>query len=103
MKGIEDIEGDKNAGIRTIALVYGVRKAVYVSTFVLALLIVASPVPVISFGYSMAYLAIALLGVDLPVLYAIKYLWSNPVENAWRATRILKIPLAMGLIAFLVG
>ena len=70
---------------------------------VLLALVAISPLPALFLGYSTRYLALALLGVDLPILYALRLLWRNPVANAWRATRILKIPLFMGLLAFLLG
>jgi geranylgeranylglycerol-phosphate geranylgeranyltransferase len=70
---------------------------------VLLALVAISPLPALFLGYSTRYLALALLGVDLPILYSLRLLWRNPVANAWRATRILKIPLFMGLLAFLLG
>lgn len=102
-KGLEDVEGDRARGVLTIAVKYGVEKAVYLGTLVLLLLVIISPLPVILFGYGIYYLVVALVGVDVPILYAIKVLRENPVSNAWKTTRILKIPLFAGLVAFLVG
>ena len=102
-KGLEDMKGDTAAGIKTVAVVHGPRAAVLASTAVLLTLVAMSPLPVLLLGYGPGYLAAALLGVDLPVMYAIALLARDPIANAWRATRVLKIPLLMGLIAFLLG
>jgi len=102
-KSLEDIKGDAEAGIKTIAVQHGPRTAMQASGAVLLALVAISPLPALFLGYSTRYLALALLGVDLPILYSLRLLWRNPVANAWRATRILKIPLFMGLLAFLLG
>ena len=102
-KGLEDVRGDTATGIRTVAAVHGPRAAVLACAAVLFTLVAISPIPALFLGYGAGYLAAALLGVDLPVLYALSLLFRDPLANAWRATRVLKIPLFMGLVAFLLG
>uniref|UniRef100_A0A7C3WWE7 MFS transporter n=1 Tax=Thermofilum pendens TaxID=2269 RepID=A0A7C3WWE7_THEPE len=102
-KGLEDVQGDAAAGIRTVAVVHGPRAAVLASAAVLLTLVAMSPLPALLLGYGPGYLAVALLGVDMPVVYALALLAKAPLANAWRATRVLKISLLMGLVAFLLG
>ena len=101
-KGIEDVEGDRKYSIYTVAVVLGERAAFIVGTIILLLVIAISPIPYVMYGYNVFYLVLALLGVDLLIAYSIYLIAKNP-GNAWRATRILKIPLLIGLLAFLVG
>lgn len=101
-KGIEDVEGDRKYGIRTVAVVLGEKVAFIIGTIILLLVIAISPIPYIMYDYNILYLVLALLGVDPLIAYSIYLVAKNP-RNAWKATRILKIPLLVGLLAFLVG
>jgi len=104
-KGVEDVGGDSRYGIRTVASSLGISVAVLWGTVVLYMLVTISPLPAIV-GYcsnTIAYSVLAFLGVDVPVLVASVMMLSNPVRNAWRATRILKLPLLAGLLAFIAG
>lgn len=101
VKGIEDVEGDKMYGVNTLATRYGVHTAYTASLTVLLLLVAISPLPFIALNYSLMYLLIAVVGVDIPILVALFTARKKDPESAWRATRIMKISLLMGLIAFL--
>jgi len=101
-KGIEDVEGDRKYGIHTVAVVLGEKVAFIIGTIILLLVIAISPIPYIMYDYNILYLVLALLGVDPLIAYSIYLVAKNP-RNAWKATRILKIPLLVGLLAFLVG
>ena len=101
-KGIEDVEGDRKYRVHTVAVVLGERTAFIIGTIILLLVIAISPIPYVMYDYNIFYLILALLGVDTLIAYSIYLVAKNP-RNAWRATRILKIPLLTGLLAFLVG
>jgi geranylgeranylglycerol-phosphate geranylgeranyltransferase len=103
LKGLEDIKGDRRHGVQTIAARYGVRKALFTATVILSIVIFISPFPYVFLGMNIYYILIALLGVDLPIVYALYRVFSDPIRNAWLSTRILKIPLLAGLLAFLLG
>ena len=102
MKGIEDIKGDKKAGIKTIASTYGSSVALKVSMVILLTVIAISPIPIFM-GFNLHYILFAFLGVDVPIIIALLHVKDNPEEKAWKATRILKLPLFFGLLAFLLG
>ena len=102
-KGIEDIEGDRRHGIKTIAATFGVKTAIVIGSFLLLTVVIISPIPYFLLGLNTYYLLIAVLGVDIPIIYALLNILRDPLSNAWRSTRILKIPLLMGLLAFLLG
>ena len=102
-KGIEDVEGDKKHGVKTIAVSLGVRQALIIGSILLFTVVAISPIPYIYMGMNTAYLITAVLGVDIPILTAFILIIRDPLRYAWKATRILKIPLFMGLLAFFLG
>ncbi len=101
-KGIEDVEGDRKYGVNTIAVVLGVEAAYIIGTILLLLVIAISPIPYLLYRYNELYITLAVLGVDVPICYSIFIVGRNP-GDAFKATRILKIPLFTGLLAFLLG
>ena len=103
LKGLEDIEGDRLHGVSTIAVKYGVRKALVLGMVFLSAVVLISPLPYLYMDMNIFYLTVAVLGVDIPILTSLKIILVDPVKHAWRATRILKIPLFMGLVAFFLG
>ncbi|RLF03871.1 MAG: MFS transporter [Thermoprotei archaeon] len=102
MKGIEDLEGDRRIGVRTIAVVKGPGAALKVSSLLLLSVVAISPIPMLV-GYGLLYAFFAFMGVDAPIVTVLLYVRRDPVSRAWSATRILKIPLFSGLLAFLLG
>ena len=102
LKGLEDVVGDRMGEVKTLAVVRGEKYAFMASTLALMGVIAISPIP-LAMGYGPAYFAMAVLGVDLPIIVSLAYVWGEPIRRAWRATRILKIPLFAGLLAFLLG
>jgi geranylgeranylglycerol-phosphate geranylgeranyltransferase len=102
-KGIEDVEGDEIHGVKTIAVRLGIWRAYIIGSLVLMILVIISPLPYIYMGLNIYYLSTAIIGVDIPIIYSIILMSKNPVKYAWRSTRILKIPLLLGLIAFILG
>ncbi len=103
LKGIEDVEGDRAYGVETLATRFGTRVAYVASLVVLAALIAISPLPFVVLGYSILYLIVAILGVDVPSIVALSVARSLDPRKAWEATRIMKIPLFLGLVAFFIG
>ncbi|HDI02010.1 MAG TPA: MFS transporter [Ignisphaera sp.] len=103
LKGIEDIEGDKIYGVNTLATRFGARIAYFSALAVLMVLILISPLPFLIHGYTILYLIIAILGVDIPTIIALYIVKNLEPKKAWKATRIMKISMFSGLLAFFVG
>jgi len=105
LKGLEDIEGDLKYGVMTLANTYGVGVATALGLTSLATVVVISPLPLIT-NYCLnpiPYATLAFAGVDAPIALATYLIIKDPLRNAWRATRVLKAPLLLGLLAFLTG
>ncbi|HIC98900.1 MAG TPA: MFS transporter [Pyrodictiaceae archaeon] len=104
VKGVEDYVGDKAHGVRTLAVILGPRRASLIALFTILIVVVISPIPYVLGLYSITYLVLATI-VDIIALYSTLKLVraQNPIEEAARTRRALKICFLIGAIAFIVG
>jgi len=104
VKGVEDYVGDKAHGVRTLAVTLGPKRASLIALATILMVVVVSPLPFILGLYSIAYLVLAAI-VDVIALYStLKLVYAqDPVKEAAKARRALKICFLIGAIAFIVG
>ena len=107
IKGIEDVEGDSRAGIYTLAVTIGPRRAAVFASILLLLVVVISPIPWLTRLYNDLYLVLA-LGVDATIIYSIMIFinlkkYSELIEFSKKARSVLKIGFLLGGLAFLLG
>jgi geranylgeranylglycerol-phosphate geranylgeranyltransferase len=102
VKDIEDLEGDRAAGLRTFPLVTSVNSARKLAFSLLAALLALLPMPVIYFGYRWPY---ALLSIVLAGPFLLVLLWelAGPSADFSRCQRHLKWMMVGGMIALLAG
>jgi geranylgeranylglycerol-phosphate geranylgeranyltransferase len=102
-KGIVDVEGDKAAGVRTIAVSAGPSMAAWVSVacYILAVLVSVAPVylGLVSFWY-VPFVAVT----DLGLIYLSVSLLREPSRENSRMVKNRVLPLMLsGLLGFLLG
>ncbi len=104
VKGIEDYYGDSREGVRTLAVTLGPSRAARIASAILASVIALSPLPMLAGLYNYAYAVLA-AAVDALCLASIKTLLGadNPVEEARKPRRWLKIAFLLGGLAFILG
>ena len=107
VKGLEDVKGDEAAGIRTLAVALGLRKASIVASLMLIIVVALSPLPYISGLFNIYYLILAAV-VDVLILVSVKLIlaWereSQAIRAAMRARSLLKWSFLLGAAAFIVG
>jgi len=104
LKDAQDVTGDRAGGARTLPAVIGVREALGWAGLFLILLIVASPMPYLAGRYSLSYLIVVVLGVDLPLIWVI-FSWRRDqrTEHLNRLSLLLKLIMCVGLAAILTG
>jgi len=102
LKGIEDVEGDKRYGVKTLATVLGSKNAFMISMTIFLSLILLSLIPYFDprFSYSIIYLIITITGVDTIIVIALIKASSLNPKDALKATKLLKIPVFCGISAF---
>ncbi len=102
-KGIVDVEGDKLEGVRTVAVLYGSRKAAYLALFFYVLAVVISFFPWLLGEVSVWYLPFVAVA-DLGLIFSSTSLLHNySRENARRVKNIARIWMVIGLFAFVAG
>lgn len=105
VKGIEDVEGDRARGVRTLAVSRGHRIASLASAGILVALIPAALVP-LTFRSSIPYLVLALFSISLFLMPVLDIVFSKDsreaLKAAARARSYSKISLLAGTIAFLL-
>ncbi|MEM4971130.1 MAG: geranylgeranylglycerol-phosphate geranylgeranyltransferase [Sulfolobales archaeon] len=104
VKGIEDIEGDRAYGIRTIAVTRGYRFASIISTLLLAILLTIVGIPFI-IKQSIVYIALATTSIAIFLASTIRIAASKNIGDAIKraslSRSVSKLSLLLGTIAFI--
>jgi geranylgeranylglycerol-phosphate geranylgeranyltransferase len=102
VKGVEDVEGDKIRQVRTVAIQYGVRAAGNLVVVSYAILLPISLLPFAAGFAGIGYFA-AMAVADCLVAWVIREAWKMTEKTAGKVSGMIKISMAWGLFAFLVG
>jgi len=103
-KGISDIEGDRSAGIHTIAVVRGPASAARLSAALYTIAVLLSPVPVMKGWVNALAYTPAVAVVDAILVAASLRLLGNPNrETALRHKRVVLAAMLLGLVGFYLG
>jgi geranylgeranylglycerol-phosphate geranylgeranyltransferase len=97
-KGIEDMEGDKKAGAKTLSIVTGRLFAAWVAIFFIIFSIIISFIPYLFNLLSINYLFLVIFA-DLIFVFSCFILLINPSKSQ----KIMKIAMFVAIIAFLIG
>jgi geranylgeranylglycerol-phosphate geranylgeranyltransferase len=104
VKDVEDIEGDRKAGAKTIPIFWNPRIARYLIFIFMASVIAFSPIPYLARVYSWKYLIVVVLGVDCFLIYCMISLWKNlSQKNIARIQKLMKLDIFVGLGAMFLG
>lgn len=99
VKDVEDAPGDAAAGLRTLPVVMGTRRATALAIAVVAVVLGAVPLPVAVFGFDGTYF-LGALAAALALLVALRALAGDDAPGASRA---LKGAMLAGLVALVLG
>ena len=105
IKGCEDIEGDKQEGVKTIAIKLGIKKATYVSFSASVLAIIFFILPIFSNIINpILFLISMILGLIIVILAAGYMLKANLTKKDFKKiSLLLKVGAFLGLITFLLS
>jgi geranylgeranylglycerol-phosphate geranylgeranyltransferase len=104
VKDMEDIEGDKIAGVNTFPIKYGSKASKYLVTAVSSVLFLFTFVPFLFQVYEIEFFIIVMLIVNPILVYFIKSLFEDSSrKNLGRLSTLLKMNMIFGLIAIFVG
>lgn len=100
VKDVEDIDGDKKDGARTLPILVGARKASYLAAIFGLIAIIASPVPYMQSILNEKYLFVVAIA-DIFLLVAIYQILGK--NDAARSSKLFKFAMLFALISFIVG
>lgn len=98
IKDVEDLEGDREEGLNTLPIAIGRRRALYVGAALLAVAILASPVPYLMMGFGLAYLFVV-----VPAVGIMAYAMVESFEDPTAGQEHLKYGMFLAALAFVVG
>ena len=98
VKDVEDVEGDREEGLRTVPIVYGDRSALLLGTGSLLVAIAASPLPYLLGTFGVAYLLVV-LPANAVMAYGSYASFHDPASGH----RYIKYGMFVAVLAFVVG
>ena len=98
IKDVEDVEGDREEGLNTLPIAIGERPSLYVAAAMLAVAILASPVP-----YLLEYFGPAYLLAVAPAVLVMGVAAVESFRDPGRGQRRLKYGMFLAAAAFVVG
>ena len=103
VKDIEDIEGDKAEGAKTLPILIGEKIPAILATVLIIIDSALCPLLYFYHVFSIYYLAVIAIAVVLFLYSAILILKSQDRETAGRASKYLKIGMLIAFVAFVAG
>ena len=98
VKDVEDIHGDRQEGLRTLPIVIGQRRALYVGVGAMVLAVAASGWPYYVGTFGLVYLAVV-IPADFVMLWATATAFSDPAASQ----RWIKRGMLLAAVAFVAG
>lgn len=104
VKDLEDMEGDRQSGARTLPLVWGEQPVVNFTVLLMGIFMILDLFPSVFGSYNEIYLWVVLVGINLPMLAAMILLCKRPMKkNYSRIQLFLKLNIFVGLAAIYLG
>ena len=102
-KGIVDVQGDRSYNIRTLAVIFGDRRAALAAAFFFVLAVCLSPVPIVLGLVSLWFVPFVLV-TDVGLIWCSVSLLRNPSRtNARLIKKVVLVLFVFGLLSFVAG
>ncbi|GAB3681887.1 geranylgeranylglycerol-phosphate geranylgeranyltransferase [Salinarchaeum chitinilyticum] len=98
VKDVEDVEGDRSEGLRTLPIAVGERRSLHLANGLLLVALLLSPAPYLLDALGVAYLIVVLPALGL-LLYAGYRSYADPTAGQ----SILKYGMFVATVAFVIG
>jgi len=104
IKGCEDVEGDKNEGVRTLAIRIGIKKSTMVAMILAIVAIVFYILPYFTVINQLLFLISMIFGLAVVAFAVILMLKGNLINKDFKkVSLLLKIGAFLGLLTFLLA
>lgn len=104
IKDLEDMDGDGEAGARTLPLIWGEQATIRFTILLMLVFTMLDLLPFVMGVYGNTYLWLVLFGINIPLLICVYNLWGKRTDNTYsRIQLFLKLDIFVGLAAIYFG
>ena len=104
VKDMQDVDGDKNAGVNTFPIRYGFQKSRILILLITFTLILYTLYPFVARLYKIEYFIIVMIIVNPILVFSLKILIKDrSIKNLNMISNLLKLSMVFGLIAIYLG
>jgi geranylgeranylglycerol-phosphate geranylgeranyltransferase len=103
IKDIEDVEGDKKDGARTLPILIGKKKPAILATILIIVDCALCPLLYMYHIFGILYLVIIAIAVIIFIYSAILILKSQDEATAHKSSKLLKIGMLIAFLSFALG
>jgi len=103
VKGIADVEGDKLKGMKTLAILYGEKRAAQIALIFFVSAVMLSPLPIILKLTHSLFIPLVMIADAGFLISAANIVMYATRENAKKVKKVILIWMLIGLIAFIAG
>ncbi len=103
VKDMEDMEGDKKEGARTLPIQCGLKSSAVIAVLFMIFAVVTSPIPYFIGILTMFYLPLLLVGDIIFIICAVSVLKNQSTENTKRVSKWVKTGMVIVLLSYAVG
>ena len=103
VKDMEDMEGDKEEGAKTLPILYGLKSSAVIAALFMIFAVVTSPIPYIVGILTVFYLPLLIVGDIIFVVGAVSVLKDQSTENTGKVSKWVKIGMVIVLLSYAVG
>ncbi len=104
VKDMQDVEGDRKAGVNTFPIRFGFQKSKHLILFTTIVLVLFTCYPFLFHLYKIEYFIFVMIIVNPLLVYCLKILFKNgSTESLIKISNLLKLDMVLGLIAIYLG
>lgn len=103
VKDMEDMEGDKKEGARTLPILCGLKSSAVIAALFMIFAVVTSPIPYIVGILTVFYIPLLLVGDIIFVVGAVSVLKDQSTENTGKVSKWVKMGMVIVLLSYAVG
>lgn len=103
VKDMEDIDGDKKEGAKTLPIIYGMKTSSILAATFMIIASVTSPVLYFIGIFNILYLAVLFVAIIVFLVGAVSILKDQSVENSAKVSKRIKIGMGIVFLAFAAG
>lgn len=103
VKDMEDVEGDKEEGARTLPIIYGMKTSSILAASFIIIASITSPVLYFIANFNKLYLVVLFIAIVVFLIGAVSILKDQSIENSAKVSKRIKIGMGIIFVAFAVG